>query len=208
MKNIGIRIKTKRKLAGLTQSQLAVLIGVTKAAVSRWETGRNALETSTLTVLAETLKVEPEWLLTGDMLVNPQDVVDAIFWAPIHQNVKGVIESSEIKKEYLPIPSRYVQSLENKGKIYCVAITGDSMCPVLHNNSFVAVNSESKVIKEGRMYLIRQGELLRVRVVHQKPSRIVLKCYNPSFGDEEYSYYKSDMNILGEVIWYCSGSFS
>ena len=43
MKNIGLRIKIKRKLSGLTQEALGRSVGVSKVAVSRWEADKNAI---------------------------------------------------------------------------------------------------------------------------------------------------------------------
>nr|WP_014343736.1 helix-turn-helix transcriptional regulator [Aliivibrio fischeri]AEY78130.1 SOS-response repressor and protease LexA [Aliivibrio fischeri] len=85
MKNIGLRIKTKRKLSGLTQEKLAQKVGATKAAVSRWETGRNAVAPDKLSQLANIFDVDVEWLLTGELFATQEDIDDAVFWAPLYK---------------------------------------------------------------------------------------------------------------------------
>lgn len=60
----GERIKEAREALGLTQEELAPLVGVSKFAISKWESGY-VLQRSNLQSLAGALKVSDEWLLRG-----------------------------------------------------------------------------------------------------------------------------------------------
>jgi transcriptional regulator with XRE-family HTH domain len=60
-------IKEIRKKRGLTQVQLAQLLGVTQGAVQKLETGENDLTGKMLKKLATILNVEPWELLPKDM---------------------------------------------------------------------------------------------------------------------------------------------
>ena len=51
----GAFIARKRKEAGLTQLELAEMLGVTNRAVSKWETGAGLPDTALLTRLADAL---------------------------------------------------------------------------------------------------------------------------------------------------------
>lgn len=63
-------IKTLRESKGLTQGQLAQLVGVTDKAVSKWETGRGLPDISLVEPLAQALDVSVAELLTGDIVRN------------------------------------------------------------------------------------------------------------------------------------------
>ena len=66
MNNLGIRLRTARKEKGLTQPALAKEIGVTKSAISQWETGTTkSMDSSKLLALASILDVSPNWLSDG-----------------------------------------------------------------------------------------------------------------------------------------------
>lgn len=52
-----------RQKYGMTQEQVARAIGVTRQAVSRWETGTSLPDSVALLKLAEEFDVEPEWLM-------------------------------------------------------------------------------------------------------------------------------------------------
>jgi len=53
-----------RKKAGLSQEALAEQIGVSRQAVSKWETGEAVPEVSKLPLLAQALHVSVDWLLS------------------------------------------------------------------------------------------------------------------------------------------------
>lgn len=63
---IGKRIQALRKERGLTQKQLAELIGVTPQAVSKWETDESCPDISILSSLANVLGVSTDELLGAD----------------------------------------------------------------------------------------------------------------------------------------------
>lgn len=60
---IGKNILARRKEKGLTQQQLADILGVTNKAVSKWETGEGLPDISTLPALAEVLNTTIDSLL-------------------------------------------------------------------------------------------------------------------------------------------------
>lgn len=63
---IGHRLKTARKLRGLTQQELAKLSGVKQASISDLERGESkSYRGTTLVSIAQSLKVRPDWLETG-----------------------------------------------------------------------------------------------------------------------------------------------
>ena len=63
-------IKEIRKRKGITQVQLAQMLGVTQGAVQKLETGENDLTGKMLRKLASVLNVEPWEILPKDMQPN------------------------------------------------------------------------------------------------------------------------------------------
>ena len=60
--SLGDKILTLRRSKGLTQEALAAKLGVTQAALSRWEHGLREIDADTLSLIARTLGVTPEFL--------------------------------------------------------------------------------------------------------------------------------------------------
>lgn len=63
-KEIGEKIKSKRKALNLTQLELAEKIGLTESSISRYESGKIAtMPTSTVNKICDVLGIEPSELL-------------------------------------------------------------------------------------------------------------------------------------------------
>ena len=65
MENLGDRIKSKRKLLGMSQSELAEKVGISYAQVGRYETKDVQPPAKTLVAIASALQVSPDYLLHG-----------------------------------------------------------------------------------------------------------------------------------------------
>lgn len=81
-------------------------------------------------------------------------------------------------------------------------IIGNSMIPVLPNNTTVIINKKEKTIIDGNLYLIMVGELLFVRLLYRLPfGRVRLKSYNSQeYPDETVTV--DDIKIIGKIFWY------
>lgn len=86
---IGKLIATCRKSCGLTQQQLADEIGISSKAISKWETGQGLPDVTMLTLLADTLGITVDELLSGEKTeknetgngeISEYSVNQTIFW--------------------------------------------------------------------------------------------------------------------------------
>ena len=66
LKNVGLKIKFKRLQKGLTQEQLAELIGVHEKYIGKIETGKQNITIKTLNRLANALEIDICNFLTFD----------------------------------------------------------------------------------------------------------------------------------------------
>lgn len=83
----------------------------------------------------------------------------------------------------------------------CVEVIGNSMEPVLPNGATVGVDTGSKTIKDGKMYAIDYGDLLRVKVLYAVPGGMIrIRSYNSDEHPEEIRPL-SDIRIIGRVFW-------
>lgn len=70
------KITCYRKKAMLSQEALAEKVGVSRQAVSKWETGESQPELNKMAALAQALNVSADWLLSpDDPIEEPQTVV-------------------------------------------------------------------------------------------------------------------------------------
>ena len=65
---IPARIAAAKAAAGLTDDDIAVLVGVDRKTVARWQTHHGAsIKANHLTAVAAILDVDPTWLLVGEL---------------------------------------------------------------------------------------------------------------------------------------------
>ena len=69
--NLDERIQSLRKRSGLSQEQLAEAIGVSRQAVSRWETGAALLDAMNVLALSRLSGVTADYLLGGGSAPSP-----------------------------------------------------------------------------------------------------------------------------------------
>ncbi|TNG94846.1 helix-turn-helix transcriptional regulator [Pasteurellaceae bacterium USgator11] len=84
----------------------------------------------------------------------------------------------------------------------CVTASGNSMEPVLPDGTTVGVDLGDKAIKDGSMYAINHGGLLRVKILHLLPNnQIRIKSYNNEEHKDETAKLE-DIGIIGKVFWW------
>lgn len=66
----GVTIKNLREKKGLTQTELADILGVSSKAVSKWETAKGLPDISLIEPLADALSVSVTELMTGNTVIN------------------------------------------------------------------------------------------------------------------------------------------
>ena len=84
MNDLPNRLKSKRKISGLTQKGLAELLKISPVAVSRWELGHNRPNEKVLLELSNILDCDPDWLLNG--ITTKDKKCEDIYFLPLSLN--------------------------------------------------------------------------------------------------------------------------
>lgn len=205
---LGGRIKELREVKRLSQRVLAKSVGVSAMAVSQWETNTTEPKISNLKLLSKFFDVNLEWLSFGQTkAINDKCFHDQIVSIPFYSNVSasaggGVCVNDE---GYIPINLSLVNA-KNIKHLVCVKVSGDSMEPVLRDGSIIIIDMSDKFIKDGGIYVLRQEEMLRVKVLGYTSSGIRLKSYNIDYKDERYTFqnFERYIKIMGKVVGHIS----
>jgi transcriptional regulator with XRE-family HTH domain len=90
LKTIGRRVRELRKAEGVTQEELAALIGVTRSTIAGIETGGDRGGIETMIAIADHYQVAMDWLLgraspagtpaTGQLVYRPDQVAILRYW--------------------------------------------------------------------------------------------------------------------------------
>ena len=224
MSEIKDRLREARRSKGLSQAGLSKLLGVSQASIAAIEAGRNKRPTN-LVSIAKALDVSPYWLETGkedkEIVSNATPLGKIEEWdndtplseddceAPLYKEIKlsagnGFADDIEDYNGYKLRFSR--NTLRKHGispeNVVCVMADGDSMEPVFPSGATLGIDTGSKNIRDGQIYAINHGGLLRTKILHKLPeNKVRIRSYNQSeYPDEEASL--DDLSIIGRVFWW------
>ncbi|HEY0062490.1 MAG TPA: XRE family transcriptional regulator [Telluria sp.] len=221
--SIGTRIREARRIAKLTQKELASKVGMSQAALSELETGES--EGSTLVAsIASALGVNALWLESGKGTQGPGpgglapgeyqevEVVHAgnpdVILIPqvklrLSAGVTGFhVDAPEDGINTYPLDRRWV---ERGGfapqRLIAIRVKGESMEPGLYHGDIVVVNTADTVPVDGSVYAINyEGE-----AVIKRMSRDAGNWWLTSDNPDQRKYHRKSVHgneciIVGRVV--------
>lgn len=216
------------KLKGVSgQSNLARLLNVSPQVVKNWET--RGVSASGLVNAAKVIGVSVAWVETGEGEMaaikqpesnatplgkieewdNTTPLSDDDCEAPLYKEIKlsagnGFADDIEDYNGYKLRFSRNTLRKHgiNPTDVVCVMADGDSMEPVFPSGATLGIDTGSKTIRDGQIYAINHGGLLRTKILHKLPdNKVRIRSYNQAeYPDEEASL--DDLSVIGRVFWW------
>lgn len=109
---MGNYLSNRRKALGLTQKQIAELVDVSEATVSRWESGEIAnMRRDRIAAYAKALKTTPSFIMSGE---EPQTTTSApVVLAPAQADLLAVFD--ELNEEGQTKVIGYAEDLNRTG---------------------------------------------------------------------------------------------
>ncbi|RNF52968.1 helix-turn-helix transcriptional regulator [Marinomonas hwangdonensis] len=227
-----LRIKRDIERRGLG-TRLSEITGVTRKAANKWLNGENAPKADHIRKIAQFFNVNTSWLEYGEERKPLNQAYDSLSMHstdlghvdvyesldPLHPNEVEVPFFTEVElsagngfnsvSEIATQQMRFnLSTLSSAGvapsKAACCKVSGDSMEPVLPDGSTVGLDTADTVIKDGKMYAINHGGMLRVKYLYRMPfNGLRIRSANTDYQDEEVSGEAAkDIRIIGRVFWY------
>lgn len=210
--SIGQRISKLMLDMDVSNAKLARMIGVSRPTIGNWIEGKSAPTGENLTNLANALKVDPNWLMSGKesrvRLDNNVDIsqripfegrpVPVISWvaAGAFDPIQTVLKDAEID-EYLP-------PIKECGKNgYGLVVTGISMSPKFEPEDRIYVNPDFQVsdLKTGDLVIVSctgDNEATFKQLIIEGTTKY-LKPLNPKW-DEQIIKLTEDCRLVGKVV--------
>ncbi|EJQ6148269.1 helix-turn-helix transcriptional regulator [Escherichia albertii] len=230
MKTFAERLNAAMASAGLSQAQLADMVGVSQPAIQKMTSGKTT-GSRKMVELARALKVRPEWLSSGvgRMRANEgeepsnfrKSSLKAVEWESIQGKDDEFVtlpllnislsagdgsceleESSEFSLVFRRYYLRKMGVSENSARL--VRVVGQSMEPTLHDGDVVGVNTQDTTIRDGKTYAICQSDLLRVKTLIATPTSVIIRSINrEEYPDEvmDRDEFHETVRIIGRVFW-------
>jgi transcriptional regulator with XRE-family HTH domain len=187
-RSIGERIRRTRKARGLSQADLAALIGVSQPAIANWETGVHDPRRIALAKLADALQTPLDWLAAGDRSLFEADkhAVAAYIRRPVQHvpviSLRAALllvrdptaDPHTMAEDYLPVTT----AME---KLFAVFVNDEAMDLIFPIGSLVVVDYGDKQPKGGRFYLAAVSDAPLLRRWRDAPPRLEPHSSNASY---------------------------
>ncbi len=203
------RIKARRDELGWSQETLAKRIGVTRAAISYWETGATkSLTGDNLFRVARALGAEPEWLMGGANAPTPvgeeQPSEELVAIVRFAGGSPGTNPS-----EVLMLPHTLVRLMgldpAAPDNACFVLAEGDSMSPSTPNGSIVIVNTSRRELRHGKVFAFLVSGDVRLRRAFKPLSgegwRLSADNDNKRVYPDETIPTDHTITIIGQCAW-------
>lgn len=223
MNTLADRLKIAREKMGLSQAQLGEKIGLSQQSVAKIENGETR-QPRKIKEIANALNVSQKWLQLGieedGFLSNfvveevetstlDPDIFASIQVLDIELSAGNGCEAEIIESAIDTFPLRRVDLRKagvSAANARIVKIWGNSLLPVLNNGDHVAIDvTQSKPIRDGDLYALRDGVLLRVKVlINQPDGGLLLRSFNKDeYPDEILTFEerRTRIHVIGRVFW-------
>lgn len=198
---VGELIRQKRIELNLTQEQLGNLVGVNRAAINKWETGRvTNLKRETIKQLSEIFGISPALLVEPD--ISPENIISmpAMRKIPLIGTIAcGVpILASENHDGDVDVP-------EHIHADFALRCKGDSMINARIFDGDIAYIRQQDTIENGEIAAVLIDDEATLKRVRLYDDHIVLEPENPQFRPIVYwNEEMNDVHIIGKAVAFTS----
>ncbi|MBV1708523.1 MAG: XRE family transcriptional regulator [Erysipelothrix sp.] len=208
MATFGERLRECRKVAKLTQKDLAHAAQVAESTISMYEMEKRQPDFETLEVLADVFNVDIDYLLgrTDCITVIPNSrVTSMVTKIPVYGKISAgkPFEAIEEILDHIEVPSW----LANRTNLFGLMVVGDSMNKVIPNG-YIAVIQKTSSLDDGCIGAIMVGGSdATLKRYYTISDGIVLEAlsFNPEHKD--LIIKKDDhieVTIIGKLVWSCA----
>jgi SOS-response transcriptional repressor LexA len=194
---LGETIRKLRKMTGLSQKQLAAMLGVDQSTIAYWESGKNFPRHKYLERMAAIFGVSPAvFYVNGDEFRKYVRVGErGDLYLPVVSYVHAGLGVFNEPEELLMV------TLEEARKAhYVMKVKGRSMEPTLFEGDYIGVRQQS-IATTGDIVvaLVDEFDEVTVKRLKQVATEIILVPDNPEF--PSYSSKEHRIRIIGKVTW-------
>jgi len=228
--NIGNRIKTARKRAGITQGELAKRVGVSLQTLNKYERGHRTPDAGLLGAIAKELCCDPGWLLSGeDKIYAPPEpsgekfilAEDMLEWETLEKasssegsspdelvsvNIYSldILRNPKDKSLKVPLGAVFMPAAYAVAGPVAFRMRGEGMSPTIKDGAILGVDYKTKDIIEGKTYAVKlpDGDAV-VRRLFRGAGKIILKPDNPIFPEMAMDalLFREKGLVAGRVAW-------
>lgn len=206
MRSLADRIKAVRKRLGMSQQELADVLGCSDGKIKGWEQG-NTIKIKSRDSLFLTNKYgfNQEWLEDGkgEMMSIQGDFshpFNEMFTIPYYKDIDNYSNDKEQKKSLDISIVKDMLSFVYSNNLEAIRLTGNSMSPTIEDEDIIFIDKDDVKPCNGKIYLVLLCDEFYIKRVFIEPKskEITLKSDNPVFPQLKADC--EDFKIIGRVV--------
>lgn len=212
-KDIGSRIKAAREAAGLTQEELAFMVGYSgRSSVAKLESGKRDVVRTKISAIAKALGVKPAFIMGW---TDEQDAINELksfSYTFIPAKVSaGTLEDIEAVYDCpkMNVPDAMLGKYAHDRNVVFMGVNGESMNNIIENGAIIAVKTDVErcSLKDGDIVVASSNGSYAVKhfINDVENERIILRpdSTDKNFTDTVIPYENADsLKIFGKVVIY------
>ena len=187
--SIGDRIKTARKTAGLSQTDLAARVGVSQPAIANWESGVHDPRRLMIAKIAEALRVSTDWLAGGARSSVEADKHPAAAYIrrPLrHTPVISFAEAARLYDDKTADPHAaaedYIPVTSGADKLFALFVDDEAIDLAFPKNTLVVIDYADRRPADGAFALFAVEGPPIIRRWREHPPRLEPASLSSAFG--------------------------
>lgn len=212
---IGQRIRTRRKVCGMTQTALGDAVGLNKSTIQRYESGKiDTIKLPVLAAIAQTLNVSAAWL-TGQGPHAEPEAAPTLNWndfdnlRPIGTKRFPILGEIACGEPIFAQEERelFVTAEDSIRADFCLVARGDSMIGArIYDGDYVFIR-EQPMVENGEIAAVIIGEEATLKRVYYDRAHnwLQLVAENPAYPPLVYHDEQlEEIRILGKAVAFMS----
>lgn len=198
----------RRKQLGYTQKEIASMVNVSEATVSRWESGEIAnMRRDRINVYAKALKVDLSFIMTGECGDAYDSLMQRVGAMPL--SITGTIPVLGRVAAGMPLYAQeniesYISvDYPNPNEYTALRVNGDSMNAARIDDGDIIIIRKQDIVENGEIaVVIVNGDDATVKRYHRDGNIVTLtpQSYNPEHTVQIYSLKDVPIRIFGKVV--------
>lgn len=190
---IAQRLKLALTRANMKPIELSQITGISKSQISNYMSGRYAPKQDGIYLIAQALKVSPNWLMG---IENPNKIINV--YSSVHagilsEMIEDIVDTEEITEEMISSDKDY----------FGIKVKGDSMYPEYIDGDTLIIEKTSFCNSGDDCIVAINGDEAFLKRVYVNDNSITLQALNPKY--EPLLYTKEDIDklpvkIIGKVV--------